>query len=229
MPDFCYTDLTIHSSQEDLAKIQEYCLSNSKDNNGLPVKVFDFERILPHPKKICNVSFHSQMADELRYFCLKSGTPWPSKTEGSQFLRSKNLATSQGGREFTITDYETDFRFCFGDDAFQEGQRIYQNLQQFGVAGILDWRSKHWNTKWNACESTNGFRHLPDGDISISFATAWNPPTPIFEELSRKFPDALFEVFCKYEDMADDDFWTYQNGVMTKHTQQPSSFLPEKD
>jgi hypothetical protein len=54
--------------------------------------------------------------------------------------------------------------------------------------GGYEWRVANWGTKWNAydvCVKTYG---------EITFQTAWDTPTPIFQALSSKFPDITFRV-----------------------------------
>jgi hypothetical protein len=50
----------------------------------------------------------------------------------------------------------------------------------------IQWNQENWGTKWNACEP----RYLPPGHPQrvICFATAWDPPVPVFEALSKLFP-----------------------------------------
>ena len=37
-------------------------------------------------------------------------------------------------------------------------------------------------------------------DDEIQFDTAWNEPSPIWEALTRKFPDRLVEISADYEE-----------------------------
>ena len=46
------------------------------------------------------------------------------------------------------------------------------------------WRTKHWGTKWNASET---WIDKQNEQIVISFDTAWAPPIPIVEELSKQY------------------------------------------
>jgi len=61
----------------------------------------------------------------------------------------------------------------------------------------LDWHSwscKNWGTKWNAHEITV-YQLKPDSRrLVLEFNTAWNPPTPIFKEIVRKFPAVSIDV-----------------------------------
>jgi Ferredoxin-like domain in Api92-like protein len=52
----------------------------------------------------------------------------------------------------------------------------------------LEWASKHWGTKWNAC----GF-HEPDRYECV-FSTAWSPPSGVWEKLGAMFPALDFSL-----------------------------------
>lgn len=62
------------------------------------------------------------------------------------------------------------------------GRQAVSNLLEYGAATWYEWRNRHWNTKWNACDCQY------DGDNTIEFQTAWSAPHPILEELTARFP-----------------------------------------
>ena len=53
----------------------------------------------------------------------------------------------------------------------------------------LDWRNDHWGTKWNACDCVliDDQRLTRGRKVTIGFDTAWAPPTPVVEEIIRKY------------------------------------------
>ena len=54
--------------------------------------------------------------------------------------------------------------------------------------GCLDWYAcgiQNWGTKWDV---DNIPWYVAPGSISVSFDTAWSPPTPVVIELSRRYP-----------------------------------------
>ena len=231
MPNWCYNDLSIRGNHQTLERIQKDCLSTVEDENGAKVQKFDFERILPLPKGLKDVTFDNLMADRLRYYCLKAGLKYPDEAGENVYLRPKNLKLFHGQHLFTISEYESSLDFQFGKQHFQEGKRIYENFTKYHVAGFHDWRCLHWHTKWNArdCKCNNGFQHLSDGQISIVFTTPWNPPDLVILALSKAFPTATFQLACSYDDEDDDDIWTYQKGSTLSHVKKPPSYRPEKD
>jgi hypothetical protein len=63
------------------------------------------------------------------------------------------------------------------------------------MPGWYEWRIEHWGTKWEVfgCDLEDQ-RAL--GRCVFSFETAWAPPEPVIEHLSRRFPDLHFGVTC---------------------------------
>jgi len=59
--------------------------------------------------------------------------------------------------------------------------------------GGYEWCTEHWGTKWNAYDI--GFDYN-----SVYFQTAWSTPLPIWQELSKRFPDLRLEVEYADED-----------------------------
>ena len=68
-----------------------------------------------------------------------------------------------------------------------------------------NWNMAHWNTKWDACDVEVGVARYPDPEgthissIHISFNTAWSPPEPVFDAISKTFPELTFQVWFEEE------------------------------
>lgn len=71
-----------------------------------------------------------------------------------------------------------------------------------------DWRHKHWGTKWNSY-GYDREQGIDDNQNQIRFITANRSAFKIIEELSRQYPDVLFEM--RY---ADEDFG-YNTGAIS--------------
>ena len=54
----------------------------------------------------------------------------------------------------------------------------------FNIGGY-DWCVQNWGTKWNAYTIE---RRDYDGDVCVTFQTAWTPPSPVIAALHRMFP-----------------------------------------
>lgn len=48
---------------------------------------------------------------------------------------------------------------------------------KYGEKNWYDWSCKHWNTKWNACDTE--LEREDDETAYLTFETAWSAPTPI--------------------------------------------------
>jgi len=59
-------------------------------------------------------------------------------------------------------------------------------LKKYGSDNWYDWAVKNWGTKWGAYDISKW-----EGQ-ELKFFTAWSPPLPVIEKLSKKFPKAVF-------------------------------------
>lgn len=82
------------------------------------------------------------------------------------------------------------------DESFEQFIQMLRNYRKCGFLHSMDFARECWGTKWNACDSVV---HLDEG--TASFDTAWSCPEPIFETLSKKFPDETIEVQFADEDI----------------------------
>jgi len=59
--------------------------------------------------------------------------------------------------------------------------------------GWYFWRIQNWGTKWDIENEIDSITHK-ENNVLISFNTAWSPPIPLIETLSKMFPAATFEL-----------------------------------
>lgn len=82
------------------------------------------------------------------------------------------------------------------DQSFEQFVQMLRNFRKCDMFHDMDFARKHWGTKWNACDAS------ADVDAGTAeFDTAWSCPNPVFEALSKKFPDDLIEVTFADEDI----------------------------
>ena len=153
------------------------------------------------------------------------------------FLRRKQLVTYGGSawneilppedrfynKDLEIPDYDFYSPNAL-NDAKQLADTYHHNLQNYGVTNWYEWCPKNWGTKWNACDPhVDEIVKSSDGEayqVNIFFNTAWSYPEGIFEELSRQYPELLFEVEVDEE---GGYFWgklTIQEGVIAEDLQE---------
>jgi hypothetical protein len=85
----------------------------------------------------------------------------------------------------------------FIEESKELGRKALENQKKYGFTDWYDWSIENWGTKWDAYEIDYD---VTEDTINLNFQTAWNTPYPIFEELSRMFPNISI-----YVDFADED------------------------
>lgn len=93
-------------------------------------------------------------------------------------------------------------------------------------SGGYDWCWDNWGTKWNFYHISGGEITEPsDGDIlsyctlEYGFRTAWNPPTPLIEALSKKFPANVMVLYFEDEGWCfDAGYQVFQDGQISERT-----------
>lgn len=85
---------------------------------------------------------------------------------------------------------------CFPKDAKTEIEKL--SFDYDNPANWYNWRNSHWGTKW---DTRSAEVDLPEGSTTLSafFDTAWCPPEPCFEELSRQYPNVTINLDCDVE------------------------------
>jgi hypothetical protein len=86
------------------------------------------------------------------------------------------------------------------------GKAYIDNILEYGADSWYDWCIDNWGTKWNATEGTIGENYL-------EFETAWDPPFPVIMELSRRFPELIFNHEWADENLGYNCGWrSFRNG-----------------
>lgn len=62
---------------------------------------------------------------------------------------------------------------------------------------VIDWRTTHWGTKWNAFD----YKVVQKGKrgVALRFTTAWSPPVGILRTLLQDYPDLWIKCEWKEE------------------------------
>lgn len=85
-----------------------------------------------------------------------------------------------------------------GKDVFKSKPITFEEekelLKKFGASDWYKWNIKNWGTKWNAYDIITEYNEL-------EFQTAWSTPVPIFEALSKIFPNVIINVRYADEDI----------------------------
>lgn len=205
MPNWVRNVVTV--SEDTMNKIKEKYFTEG---------VLDFEKINPMPKTL-NLEEGSITERAIYYsFSKKSAEKryeiinLLSKTEA---ILEKNYWDKieryiRLGRFKDIEKYAKEYvpdnvARVLGINTFEElGDMYINNIKQYGHISWYDWCIENWGTKWGVSE----FSCNKD---TMIFDTAWATPEPIFERLSKEFPDDYIEI--KY---ADECYSNYNNGQL---------------
>lgn len=90
-------------------------------------------------------------------------------------------------------------------------QKVNEKIH--GYRNWYDWQCAHWGTKWDV-----GKRDYTDAidvkrgakEITISFESAWSPPTPFFEKMCQQ---QQFSIHAKYFEPGCGFIGRWQDGV----------------
>lgn len=101
---------------------------------------------------------------------------------------------------------------ALSDESFEQFIQMLRNFRKCDVLHNMDFARREWGTKWNAYDCTVD---APAG--TASFDTAWSCPRPVFEALSKKFPDAVIEISFADEDIGSNcGKFTLNGGVVVQ-------------
>ena len=111
------------------------------------------------------------------------------------------------------------------EEAKELGRKALENERKYGFMDWYHWSIKNWGTKWDAYEVDYD---VTENIINLNFQTAWSTPYPIFEEMSRMFPNLSI-----YVDFADEDLgnncgeYEFEGGEATKFDEGDLAFACE--
>jgi len=93
------------------------------------------------------------------------------------------------------------------DEKAQEQQKLYEaNIQKFGSPHAYDWKCEKWGTKWGDYDGfiTCDVEPLDNGMayMTLSFSSAWSPPTAGIVQVSTLFPTLEFVLTFEEGGMA---------------------------
>lgn len=59
--------------------------------------------------------------------------------------------------------------------------------------------TREWGTKWDAYDIQDTITLEPEIEFDTSFSSAWSPPLPVFEAMTRQHPDIIFSFSWEEE------------------------------
>lgn len=93
------------------------------------------------------------------------------------------------------------------------GKEEREQCLREGRPNWYDWNIQNWGTKWDVSAEIS---EIYEGEIEISFDSAWSPPIVVIKRLAELFPDLCIthtyaEIGCMYAGMI-----VYEGGTMTE-------------
>ena len=109
-----------------------------------------------------------------------------------------------------------------GEKTFGVSRGITQEMhddfvERFGFADWYGWQINNWGTKWNASSV-----YWSDDNDFVSFNTAWSTPFELLVALSKKYPQATFEI-----EYADEDFGYNVGRYVLQNGEEIDTEIPE--
>lgn len=143
-------------------------------------EAFDFSAFIPMPPSLLDAD-EGSVCDKAIAYALYSPDPEMDgiKSVFSDMLSDRKRFSIDRAWERTIEE-GLDAEEC--ERLSSQAQLYAKNIEECGHMTWYTWSCAHWNTKWNAYECDLS-------DNIISFTTAWNAPTPVFEAIITKYPD----------------------------------------
>lgn len=218
MPNWVCNHLIIHG--ENATEIMRSLLiknENSDCNYDL-----DFNKIIPMPEDLniisgsttndCAKLYINAMLEGCDAYTKYAGLY--VKAFGKNFYMSETEQAETMKSALRYKDHESDeLLFKTKADVYAYGKRALDNYAKYGAKDWYDWSIQNWGTKWNAC-------HTQINDINepnIYFDTAWSPPLPVINQLSKKYPDLTFEfAFAEEQAGISTGDMVVQNGEIIK-------------
>ena len=101
-------------------------------------------------------------------------------------------------------ELKNDENYSTATQFVEEGRRLIENVNKYGYPTWYEWCCVNWGTKWDVSEEDVTFdAPSPVGDsgagkTDLYINTAWSCPLPVFETISKQYPDIT--ITCDFAD-----------------------------
>jgi len=90
----------------------------------------------------------------------------------------------------------------------------YYEIEEPEKQWWYQWNTSNWDTKWDASSVNVYVPSNNNKNVVITFETAWAAPTPIWQAMTDKFPDLVFNIWWEEEQGFGEEL-TAHKGVVT--------------
>jgi len=94
-------------------------------------------------------------------------------------------------------------------------EKKYPYIKDGFNQGGYKWCLENWGTTWNSCNTSVDEKITKEDGVyiwKVSFDTAWTPPSPIFENIAKRYPKINIEAEYKEEGCNIDGKLIYKDG-----------------
>lgn len=187
MPNHVTNQIMVQNDDANHTKLLELAIFLKPDDGKLGE--VDFNKLLPMPEDL-NIEAGSRGVKGLKLYSqfIKESTMLSiANMEASKSEDETNRLVSELMDKYAkIADKDP--------EAWELGEKYYNNLQKYGARHWYDWANKHWQTKWNAYDCVP----WEEGSDRLQFCTAWNSVLKLVSMLSEKFPKT--EIIYRWAD-----------------------------
>lgn len=109
---------------------------------------------------------------------------------------------------------------------FTEQKAVQHLIDKYGVADGYNWNINNWGTKWDIADSY--VVSSKPSEFICYFNTAWSPPIGALTEISKRFPNATFDMTYVEESVDFCGANRFENGVDKEFKSADPSTLREE-
>lgn len=176
MPNHCSNKLVVRGS----VSVIDLMIEKVRGSDS----AFDFEKIVPMPESL-NIESGSTTDYALAIIEYYDGDSSAlKKVLEYPWVKSMNIVKLDDLANHLIKTEKANMI---------NGLKAKHNMKTYGHKDWYDWKVHHWGTKWNAYDGDKEWSPFGQGKF-IRFVTAWGPPVPVIEKLSKEFPSLAFDL-----------------------------------
>jgi len=191
MPNWVKNALTIKG--KNVQKIFDTIMVKSEGSSHNQYNL-DFNKIIPMPESL-HVSSSSTSETCLKLYLCKHPKLLLNLKGFNKYLSSLVMKASYAETLANIISYS---EYKDEQAVLALGEKLYNNIIQYGYTDWYHWSIDNWGTKWNASESFVKRPSSKATSFTVWFDTAWSAPIPILEKLVTMFPEHSLE--CEWAD-----------------------------
>lgn len=215
MPNHITNRLVLDGDEEEIRRLLDTVTTKDEEGNTLLI----FDKIIPMPKEL-EISCDSEINKDLSNYLSAVNPVNAAEVKGIEKLSVEEYIKTISALKSFYPDFSqtgiSGESYVMDKASAEKGQKLVQNILNFGAPTWYEWRIQNWNTKWDA--------YLPEPfeNNTLVFCTAWSRPKEVINRLAEMFPALSFE-----HRWADEDFGYNVGTAIYKCGKLAETYLPE--